>query len=131
MEKRFREGKQAAAAAFWQQPLQLGKNLSAYLFKDGDRHTAYYDEQGKSLRKAFLKAPLHPSGHFPTSTPAPLPSHHQDLEGPSGYRLTQPRPALPSRLSAMALSTKSAAPNTTATSSNCAMLTAWKAFTCT
>ncbi len=59
VEKRFREGKQAGygrilAATF----ANRGETFQAYLFKDGKQHAAYYDEQGKSLRKAFLKAPL-------------------------------------------------------------------------
>ncbi|APG28750.1 peptidase M23 [Syntrophotalea acetylenivorans] len=59
VEKRFREGKQAGygrilAATF----ANRGETFQAYLFKDGNQRAAYYDEQGKSLRKAFLKAPL-------------------------------------------------------------------------
>ena len=59
VEKRFREGKQAGygrilAATF----ANRGETFQAYLFKDGKQRPAYYDEQGKSLRKAFLKAPL-------------------------------------------------------------------------
>ncbi|MCD4689796.1 MAG: M23 family metallopeptidase [Desulfuromonadaceae bacterium] len=59
VEKRFREGKQSGygrilAASF----ANRGKNFQAYLFEDGEKRAAYYDEQGKSLRKAFLKAPL-------------------------------------------------------------------------
>lgn len=59
VEKRFREGKQAGygrilAATF----TNCGETYRGFLFKDGDRSPAYYDENGKSLRKAFLKAPL-------------------------------------------------------------------------
>jgi murein DD-endopeptidase MepM/ murein hydrolase activator NlpD len=59
VEKRFREGKQAGygrilAASF----ANRGETFQAYLFKDGEHRATYYDEQGKSLRKAFLKAPL-------------------------------------------------------------------------
>ena len=35
-----------------------GQPYYAVLFKDGDRSADYFDEQGNSLRKAFLKAPL-------------------------------------------------------------------------
>lgn len=59
VEKRFREGATAGygrilAARFTNQ----GQAYNAYLFKDGDQPAAYYDENGRSLRKAFLKAPL-------------------------------------------------------------------------
>jgi murein DD-endopeptidase MepM/ murein hydrolase activator NlpD len=59
VEKRFREGTPAGygrilAARFTNQ----GQPYSAYLFKDGNQPAAYYDENGRSLRKAFLKAPL-------------------------------------------------------------------------
>jgi len=59
VEKRFREGKQAGygrilAATF----SNCGETYRGFLFKDGERSPAYYDENGKSLRKAFLKAPL-------------------------------------------------------------------------
>ena len=59
VEKRFREGKQAGygrilAATF----TNCGETYRGFLFKDGERSPAYYDENGKSLRKAFLKAPL-------------------------------------------------------------------------
>lgn len=59
VEKRFREGSPAGygrilAARFTNQ----GQAYNAYLFKDGDQPAAYYDENGRSLRKAFLKAPL-------------------------------------------------------------------------
>jgi murein DD-endopeptidase MepM/ murein hydrolase activator NlpD len=59
VEKRFREGTPAGyghilAARFTHQ----GHAYNAYLFKDGDHAPAYYDENGRSVRKAFLKAPL-------------------------------------------------------------------------
>lgn len=59
VEKRFREGQQAGygrilAASF----SNCGETYRGFLFKDGERKSAYYDENGKSLRKAFLKAPL-------------------------------------------------------------------------
>jgi len=59
VEKRYREGKPSGygrilAAQFVNQ----GKTFNAILFKDGERSAAYYDADGRSLRKAFLKAPL-------------------------------------------------------------------------
>ncbi|WP_432821615.1 peptidoglycan DD-metalloendopeptidase family protein [Trichloromonas sp.] len=59
VEKRFREGQPAGygrilAAEFTNQ----GETFRAFLFKDGDNPASYYDANGKSLRKAFLKAPL-------------------------------------------------------------------------
>jgi murein DD-endopeptidase MepM/ murein hydrolase activator NlpD len=59
VEKRFREGQPAGygrilAAEFTNQ----GESYRAFLFKDGDNPASYYDANGKSLRKAFLKAPL-------------------------------------------------------------------------
>lgn len=59
VEKRFRDGKPAGygkvlAAVFTNQ----GDAFEAILFKDGELRADYYDAKGKSLRKAFLKAPL-------------------------------------------------------------------------
>jgi murein DD-endopeptidase MepM/ murein hydrolase activator NlpD len=59
VEKRFREGQPAGygrilAAEFVNQ----GQRYRAILFKDGSNSPAYYDLEGKNLRKAFLKAPL-------------------------------------------------------------------------
>ncbi|MFN2366993.1 MAG: M23 family metallopeptidase, partial [Desulfurivibrionaceae bacterium] len=60
VEKRFREGQPAGygrilAAEF----VNRGRSYRAVLFKDGsDNRSAYYDPEGKNLRKAFLKAPL-------------------------------------------------------------------------
>ena len=60
VEKRFREGQPAGygrilAAEFVNQ----GRSYRGVLFKDGSgNHPAYYDPEGKNLRKAFLKAPL-------------------------------------------------------------------------
>ncbi len=59
VEKRFRDGQPAGygrilAAEFTNQ----GNSYRAFLFKDGDNPASYYDADGKSLRKAFLKAPL-------------------------------------------------------------------------
>ncbi|MGA7829108.1 MAG: peptidoglycan DD-metalloendopeptidase family protein [Geobacteraceae bacterium] len=59
LEKRFRDGKPAGdgrvlAARFTNQD----RVSQAFYFKDGKREADYYDENGHSLRKAFLKAPL-------------------------------------------------------------------------
>ncbi|NLC70044.1 MAG: peptidoglycan DD-metalloendopeptidase family protein [Desulfuromonadaceae bacterium] len=59
VEKRFREGKFATygrilAAEFRNQ----GETYRAYLFENEKGSPAYFNEEGKSLRKAFLKAPL-------------------------------------------------------------------------
>ena len=59
VEKRYREGQPAGygrilAAEFTNQ----GTTFQAFLYKDGDRRLDYYDADGQSLRKAFLKAPL-------------------------------------------------------------------------
>lgn len=59
VEKRFREGKPAGyghvlAAEFVNQK----KVYRAIRYKDGDQPASYYDEDGRNVRKAFLKAPL-------------------------------------------------------------------------
>jgi murein DD-endopeptidase MepM/ murein hydrolase activator NlpD len=59
VEKRYREGQPAGygrilAAEFTNQ----GTTFQAFLYQDGDRRADYYDSEGQSLRKAFLKAPL-------------------------------------------------------------------------
>lgn len=59
VEKRFREGKPAGygrvlAAEF----RNKGELYRAFYYKDGDHAASYYDEKGRSVRKAFLKAPL-------------------------------------------------------------------------
>jgi len=59
VEKRFREGKPAGygrilAAEFTNQ----GTTYRAFLYQDGDNRPSYYDEDGNSVRKAFLRAPL-------------------------------------------------------------------------
>lgn len=59
VEKKFREGGFSGygvlrAASFTNQ----GKTYYAYLFTDSKGDTAYYDQDGRPLRKAFLKAPL-------------------------------------------------------------------------
>ena len=59
VEKRYREGAPAGygqilAAEFVNQ----GQSYRAIYYQDGDNPPSYYDPAGKSLRKAFLKAPL-------------------------------------------------------------------------
>jgi len=59
IEKKSREGKfvgygQLAAASFTNQ----GQTYYAYEYTDNKGNTAYYDEKGRPLRKAFLKSPL-------------------------------------------------------------------------
>ena len=59
VEKRYRDGQPAGygrilAAEF----TNKGTTFQAFLYKDGDRRLDYYDADGRSLRKAFLKAPL-------------------------------------------------------------------------
>lgn len=59
VEKRYREGEpagygQVLAAEF----INQGTAYRAVRFKDGERRADYFDPEGKSLRKAFLKAPL-------------------------------------------------------------------------
>lgn len=59
VERRYRDGEPAGygrilAAEFVNQ----GKLYRALWFRDGERSAAYYDPEGNSLRKAFLKAPL-------------------------------------------------------------------------
>jgi len=59
VEKRYRDGNLAGygnllAAEF----NNRNQTYYAFRFDDGDASFGYYDEQGKSLRKAFLKAPL-------------------------------------------------------------------------
>lgn len=59
VEKRYREGQPSGygrilAAEFTNQ----GTTFQAFLYQDGDRNPDYYDANGQSLRKAFLKAPL-------------------------------------------------------------------------
>ena len=59
IDKRFREGKfhgygELKAASFTNQ----GQTYYAYRYTDKKGDTAYYDQNGRPLRKAFLKAPL-------------------------------------------------------------------------
>lgn len=59
LQKRYREGSfvsygPLAAASFTNQ----GKTFYAYSYTDKSGNTAYYDQNGRPLRKAFLKSPL-------------------------------------------------------------------------
>ncbi len=59
VEKRYREGQPSGygrilVAQFTNQ----GETFDAVLYQDGDKRPDYYDAEGQSLRKAFLKAPL-------------------------------------------------------------------------
>ena len=59
VEKRYRDGIPAGygkilAAEF----INQGTSYQAFLFQDGDHPPSYYDAEGNSLRKAFLRAPL-------------------------------------------------------------------------
>lgn len=59
VEKRYRDGEFAGygkvvAAEFVNQ----GNSFKGFLFPDANGNETYFDENGKSLRKAFLKAPL-------------------------------------------------------------------------
>lgn len=59
VEKRYRDGEEAGygdiiAAQFTNQ----GTSYQAFRYQDGDKHASYYDRDGNSVRKAFLKAPL-------------------------------------------------------------------------
>ncbi|MDR0676028.1 MAG: M23 family metallopeptidase [Elusimicrobiota bacterium] len=55
----------------------MSKNYeySAFLFKNSNGETSYYDENGKTLKRAFLKSPLNYkriSSHFSTSRMHPI-----------------------------------------------------------
>jgi murein DD-endopeptidase MepM/ murein hydrolase activator NlpD len=59
IEKKFREGNfvgygQLSAASF----TNHGQTYYAYQYTDSKGHTAFYDQKGRPLRKAFLKSPL-------------------------------------------------------------------------
>ena len=59
VEKRFRDGAAAGYGAILAAEfVNQGKNYRAFQYKDGNRAPAYYDANGHSLKKAFLKAPL-------------------------------------------------------------------------
>ncbi|PLY02557.1 MAG: peptidase M23 [Desulfuromonas sp.] len=59
VEKRFRDGEPAGygrilAAEF----NNRGETFRAFYYRDGESRAGYYDENGESVRKMFLKAPL-------------------------------------------------------------------------
>lgn len=59
VEKRYREGEEAGygdilAAEF----TNRGETFQAFRFQDGNKRASYYNTNGDSVRKAFLKAPL-------------------------------------------------------------------------
>ena len=59
VEKRYRDGNLAGYGDLLAtQFSNRNQTYNAFRFDDGDTDFGYYDEQGKSLRKAFLKAPL-------------------------------------------------------------------------
>lgn len=75
-------------AAYFQ---NCGQGFSAYYFDENDQE-GYFDNEGNSLRKAFLKAPLNYSrisSHFSNSRMHPVlkirrPHHGVDYAAPSG-----------------------------------------------
>lgn len=59
VERRFRDGESAGYGAILAAEfVSQGQAYRAIRFQDGDHPPAYYDPDGKSLRKAFLRAPL-------------------------------------------------------------------------
>jgi len=59
IEKRTREGKPAGNGRLLAARFTVDDQVSqAFYFRDGKQSPAYYDENGRSLKKAFLKAPL-------------------------------------------------------------------------
>ncbi len=59
VEKRFREGKPAGYGRVLTAEFRnSGELFRAFYYQDGERPASYYDENGRSVRKAFLKAPL-------------------------------------------------------------------------
>jgi murein DD-endopeptidase MepM/ murein hydrolase activator NlpD len=71
-----------------------GKSLTAFRF-DGDGHPAFYDAQGNSLRRAFLRAPVQfrrISSSFARARHHPILGITRRHEG----RITRPLQALPS-----------------------------------
>lgn len=59
VEKRYRNGQPAGSGRLLAADFTVqGQTYQAFYFKDGDRAPGYYDQDGRNLRKAFLKAPL-------------------------------------------------------------------------
>lgn len=59
VEKRYRDGKPAGYARVLAAEFRNnGELYRAFYYQDGDRPASYYDEEGRGVRKAFLKAPL-------------------------------------------------------------------------
>ena len=59
VEKRFRNGQPAGSGRLLAADFTVqGQTYQAFYFKDGDHAPGYYDQDGRNLRKAFLKAPL-------------------------------------------------------------------------
>lgn len=60
VEKRFRDGRPCGYGRILAAEFKNDrKTWQAVLYEDGNGRAAYYSPEGKSLRKAFLKAPLH------------------------------------------------------------------------
>lgn len=60
VEKRFRDGRPCGYGRILAAEFKNDrKTWQAVLYEDGKGRTAYYSPEGKSLKKAFLKAPLH------------------------------------------------------------------------
>ena len=58
VERRFRDGELSGyGRILTAEFVNQGEVYRAVLFQDGDRSAAYYDPEGNSLRKTFLKAP--------------------------------------------------------------------------
>ena len=59
VEKRYRNGRPAGSGRLLAANFTVqGETYQAFYFQDGDKAPGYYDRDGRSLRKAFLKAPL-------------------------------------------------------------------------
>jgi murein DD-endopeptidase MepM/ murein hydrolase activator NlpD len=59
LEKRYRDGRFVGyGRIFAAEFVNQGEAYQGFLFHDQDGNAGYYDEQGKNLRKAFLRAPL-------------------------------------------------------------------------
>jgi murein DD-endopeptidase MepM/ murein hydrolase activator NlpD len=59
VEKRFRDGKPAGYGRILTSEFtNQGTTYRAFLYQDGNNRPSYYDGEGNSVRKAFLRAPL-------------------------------------------------------------------------